>query len=210
MLNKAILMGRLTRDPELKKTNSGKAVAGYTLAVERNYGKDKEKEVDFFDIVSWEKQAEFVTNYFAKGQMMCVEGRLQQRSWTDENNQKRYVVEVVTESVYFAGESKKNTDNAAADGEYVPTDYSTGNAYVPQDNGYTSHGGGYAPQNNGYTQQNGSFAPQGNGNMPPNGGYVQPPFGGGYDPQSPDIDFTLPTGVGQAAANADVFDPYAA
>ena len=131
MLNKTFLMGRLTRDPELKKTNSGKSVTGYTLAVERNYGKDKEKEVDFFDIVSWEKQAEFVTNYFAKGQMMCVEGRLQRRSWTDENNQKRNTVEVVTSDVFFAGESKKNTDSTAAPMDDTPVEYPFGNGYAP-------------------------------------------------------------------------------
>ena len=115
MLNKIIVMGRLTRDPELKKTGSDKSVTKITLAVERDYGRDKEKETDFFDVVAWEKRAEFVAQYFTKGQLMCVEGRLQRRQWEDDNGQKRYAYEILAESVYFA-DSKKSAEKPAKPG----------------------------------------------------------------------------------------------
>ena len=109
MLNKLIVMGRLVRDPELRHTTNGTPVAGFSLAVDRNYSKDKEKITDFFDVVAWQNRAEFVAQYFTKGQLMCVEGRLQQRKWTDRDGNTRYAVEIIAESVHFAG-SKKDTD----------------------------------------------------------------------------------------------------
>lgn len=111
MLNEIILMGRLTRDPELRHTQSGTKVAAFTLAVDRDY-KDAsgEKETDFIDIVAWRGTAEFVSKYFTKGRMAVVKGRLQIRDWTDKDGGKRRSAEVVAESVYF-GDSKK-TDAA--------------------------------------------------------------------------------------------------
>ena len=108
MLNKIILMGRLTRDPEMRHTQSGTKVAAFTLAVDRDY-KDQngEKETDFIDIVVWRGTAEFVCKYFTKGRMAAVEGRLQIRDWTDKDGGKRRSAEVVAESVYFA-DSKKS------------------------------------------------------------------------------------------------------
>lgn len=111
MLNKVVIMGRLTRDPELRYTQSEIPVARFSLAVDRNYSKDKEKETDFFDVVAWRNQAEFVSKYFSKGQLVCVEGRLQRRSWTDKNNQTRYAYEIIAESAYFTG-AKKNNESA--------------------------------------------------------------------------------------------------
>ena len=107
MLNKIILMGRLTRDPELRTTQSGTKVAGFALAVERDY-KDQsgEKETDFIDVVAWRGTAEFVSKYFTKGRMAVVEGRLQIRDWTDKDGGKRRSAEVIAENVYF-GDSKK-------------------------------------------------------------------------------------------------------
>lgn len=107
MLNKIILMGRLTRDPELRHTQSGTKVAAFALAVERDY-KDQngEKETDFIDVVAWRGTAEFVSKYFTKGRMAVVEGRLQIRDWTDKDGHKRRSAEVVAENVYF-GDSKK-------------------------------------------------------------------------------------------------------
>lgn len=121
MLNKIIIMGRLTKDPELRSTQNGTPVAGFSLAVDRNYSKDWERETDFFDIVAWQNRAEFVSKYFTKGQLVCVEGRLQRRSWTDKNNQARYAHEIIAESVYFAG-SKKNDDQNQSDnnGDFDP------------------------------------------------------------------------------------------
>lgn len=123
MLNHIVLMGRLTRDPELRRTNNGTAVAGFSLAVDRDYA-DKEsgeKGVDFIDIVAWKGTAEFVTKYFTKGRMAVVDGRLQIRQWTDKNGNKRYTAEVVANNVYF-GDSKKENAAQAASPEFVELD----------------------------------------------------------------------------------------
>ena len=116
MLNRIILMGRLTKDPELRQTKNDTPVTGFSLAVERNYIKKGEtREVDFFDIVAWKGQAEFVSKYFTKGQLVCVEGRLQRRSWTDNDNKTRYAYEVIAESIHFAGFNKNNGQNNEQD-----------------------------------------------------------------------------------------------
>lgn len=108
MLNHIVLMGRLTRDPELRRTPSGTAVASFTLAVDRDFASREsgEKETDFIDIVAWKHTAEFVSKYFSKGQMAAVSGRLQIRDWTDKDGGKRRSAEVVADNVYFA-DSKK-------------------------------------------------------------------------------------------------------
>ena len=109
MLNKIILMGRLTRDPELRRTNSGAAVTSFTLAVDRDFkGQNGEKETDFIDVTCWRNTAEFVSKYFTKGRMAVVEGRLQIRDWTDKDGGKRRTAEVVADSVYF-GDSQRET-----------------------------------------------------------------------------------------------------
>jgi single-strand DNA-binding protein len=106
MLNYCVLMGRLTRDPELRRTGSGTAVTSFSLAVHRDFkGQNGAKETDFIDIVAWKNTAEFVSKYFSKGRMAVVEGRLQIRDWTDNNGQKRRTAEVVADNVYF-GDSK--------------------------------------------------------------------------------------------------------
>lgn len=111
MLNKIILMGRLTRDPELRKTGNGTAVTSFTLAVDRDYKpQDGERETDFIDVVAWRGTAEFVFKYFSKGRMAVVEGRLQVRDWTDKDGNKRRSTEVIADSVYF-GDSKKVSDS---------------------------------------------------------------------------------------------------
>lgn len=107
MLNKIIVMGRLTRNPELRKTNTDTAVAGFTLAVDRDRKtKDGVKETDFIDIVAWRGTAEFVSKYFTKGKLAVVEGRLQIRDWTDKDGNKRKAAEIVADNVYF-GDSRK-------------------------------------------------------------------------------------------------------
>lgn len=111
MLNHIVLMGRLTRDPELRRTQSGTPVASFTLAVDRDF-KDKqtgERTTDFIDVVAWRTTAEFVSRYFTKGRMAVVEGRLQLRDWTDKEGNKRRSAEVVADSVYF-GDSKRESD----------------------------------------------------------------------------------------------------
>ena len=108
MLNKIILMGRLTRDPELRRTGSGTAVTSFSLAVDRDFkSQNGEKETDFIDIVAWRSTAEFVSKYFTKGRMAVVEGRLQIRDWTDKDGGKRRSAEVVADNVYF-GDSKRD------------------------------------------------------------------------------------------------------
>ena len=109
MLNQIIIMGRLTRDPELRRTGSGIAVAAFTLAVDRDFGSRDggEKETDFIDCVAWRQTGEFVSRYFSKGRMAVVQGRLQNRVWTDKDGNKRYSSEVIAENVYF-GDSKKD------------------------------------------------------------------------------------------------------
>ncbi len=114
MLNHITIMGRLTRDPELRRTGSGVAVASFTVAVDRDFSpKDGgERETDFIDCVAWRQTGEFVSKYFAKGRMAVVSGRLQIRSWTDKDGNKRRTAEVIADNVYF-GDSKRESDGAA-------------------------------------------------------------------------------------------------
>jgi single-strand DNA-binding protein len=110
MLNKVFIMGRLTRDPELRRTHTGTPVASFSLAVDRDF-KDKatgERTTDFIDVVSWRNTAEFVSRYFTKGRMAVVEGRLQMRDWTDKDGNKRRSAEVVADQVYFGDAGKKD------------------------------------------------------------------------------------------------------
>ena len=115
MLNHIVVMGRLTRDPELRRTGSGVAVASFALAVERDFAaKDGgEKETDFIDCVAWRQTGEFVSNHFAKGRMAVVSGRLQIRTWTDKDGSKRRAAEIVADNVYF-GDSKKDAENGSS------------------------------------------------------------------------------------------------
>ena len=132
MLNHITIMGRLTRDPELRRTQSGTAVASFTLAVDRDF-KDKdsgERATDFIDCVAWRGTAEFVSRYFTKGRMAVVEGRLQIRDYTDRDGNKRRAAEVVAENVYF-GDS--NNGNRGADNGY--NNQSGGYYDLPDDDG---------------------------------------------------------------------------
>lgn len=122
MLNRIIIMGRLTRDPELRHTQTGTAVASFTLAVDRDF-KDKstgERSTDFIDVVAWRQTGEFVSRYFTKGRMAVVEGRLQIRDWTDKDGGKRRSAEIVADNVYF-GDSKRD---GAGDFGGAPASYS--------------------------------------------------------------------------------------
>ena len=122
MLTHITIMGRLTRDPELRRTGSGTAVASFTLAVDRDFGKNEngERETDFIDCVAWRQTGEFVSKYFTKGRMAVVSGRLQIRGWTDKDGNKRRSAEVVADNVYF-GDSRR-------DGEGAPASFG-GNSY---------------------------------------------------------------------------------
>ena len=114
MLNRVIVMGRLTKDPELRRTQSGHAVASFSIACDRDYSGDGGKETDFLDIVAWRSTAEFVSKYFTKGRMAVISGRLQIRSWTDKDGNGRRSAEIVADSVYF-GDSKPGGQSGTAD-----------------------------------------------------------------------------------------------
>ena len=114
MLNRVIVMGRLTKDPELRRTQSGHAVSSFSIACDRDYSGDGGKETDFLDIVAWRSTAEFVSKYFTKGRMAVVSGRLQIRSWTDKDGNGRRSAEIVADSVYF-GDSKPGGQSGSAD-----------------------------------------------------------------------------------------------
>jgi len=141
MLNHITIMGRLTRDPELRRTGSGIAVASFTVAVDRDFGgrDGGERETDFIDCVAWRQTGEFVSKYFTKGRMIVVSGRLQIRSWTDKDGNKRRTAEVVADNCYF-GDSKRDGDSGSA---YGGNNFA--NAYAAPSGNY----GGYsAPAGN--------------------------------------------------------------
>ena len=145
MLNHIVIMGRLTRDPELRRTGSGVAVTSFSLAVDRDFApKDGgERETDFIDCVAWRQTGEFVSKYFTKGRMAVVSGRLQIRSWTDKDGNKRRTAEVVADNVYF-GDSKR--DNDGGNSSY------SGNAYGGNSYGGSSYSApAPAPSYGGYT-----------------------------------------------------------
>ena len=157
MLNHITIMGRLTRDPELRRTGSGIAVASFTVAVDRDFGgrDGGEKETDFIDCVAWRQTGEFVSKYFTKGSMIVVSGRLQIRNWNDKEGNKRRTAEVVADNVYF-GESRRSAESNASYG---------GNTYGGNSYGGNTYGGNQGSYGgNSYgQQQSGGF-----------GGYAQP------------------------------------
>ncbi len=146
MLNHIVIMGRLARDPELRRTGSGIAVTSFTLAVDRDFApKDgSERETDWIDCVAWRQTGEFVSRYFTKGRMAVVSGRLQIRNWTDKDGGKRRSAEVVADNVYF-GDSKRD-------------DRSGGNSYsapAPSYGGYSAPNSAPAPSYGSYTAPTG-------------------------------------------------------
>ena len=135
MLNHITIMGRLTRDPELRRTANGTAVASFTLAVDRDFGKGEngDRETDFIDCVAWRQTGEFVSKYFTKGRMAVVSGRLQIRSWNDKEGNKRRTAEVVADNVYF-GDSNKREDAPANSGFTAPAAGGFGGYSAPASN----------------------------------------------------------------------------
>ena len=158
MLNHIVIMGRLTRDPELRRTGSGIAVASFTVAVDRDFGgrDGGEKETDFIDCVAWRHTGEFVSKYFTKGSMIVVSGRLQIRGWTDKDGNKRRTAEVVADNCYF-GESKRSSEGGSYGGNTYGGNSYGGNSYGGNQGGYNG-GNSYGQQ-----QPTGGF-----------GGYAQP------------------------------------
>lgn len=123
MLNKVFIMGRLTSDPELRRTQSGTAVAGFSLAVDRNFkGQDGEKGTDFINCTAWRNTAEFVSKYFGKGRMAVVEGRLEVQNYKDKNGENRTSTRVVVDNIYFGDSKRGDSGNESNNGS---------NAYAP-------------------------------------------------------------------------------
>ena len=136
MLNKIVIMGRLTRDPEMRQTGSGTSVTSFSLALERDYsGRDGgEKQTDFIDVVAWRQTGEFVSKYFTKGRMIVVSGSLQSRKWQDRNGQNRISWEVIADNVYF-GDSKRDSAGDMGGSYAAP-------AYTAPAGGYSAPVGG--------------------------------------------------------------------
>lgn len=169
MFNRIILMGRLTKDPELKTTQSGIPMCRFSIAVDRAYSKGQEKQTDFFDITAWRQTAEFVSKYFSKGKCILIEGKLQNNNYTDQNGVKQYRNAIIADNVAFCGDKSGGQQN----GQQAPP------AQQPYQNQYQQ---GYA-QNQGYQQPYQNYAPPQNYQQPQqNQGYRQAPPPQNYAP----------------------------
>lgn len=168
MYNRVILMGRLTRDPELKTTQSGIPMCRFSIAVDRAYSKGQEKQTDFFDITAWRQTAEFVSKYFSKGKCILIEGKLQNNNYTDQNGVKQYRNAIIADNVAFCGDKSGGQQN----GQQAPP------AQQPYQNQYQQ---GYA-QNQGYQQPYQNYAPQQYQQPQQNQGYRQAPPPQNYAP----------------------------
>ena len=127
MLNHIVIMGRLTRDPELRRTQAGTSVCSFTVAVDRDFqSKDAEKQADFIDVVAWRQTGEFVSRYFTKGRMIVVSGSLQSRKWQDKNGQNRTSWEIIADNVYF-GDSKRD---GVPSGDFAAPAYAPAESYT--------------------------------------------------------------------------------
>ena len=153
MLNHITIMGRMTRDPEIRRTGSGVAVASFSVAVDRDFGRNEngEKETDFIDCVAWRNTAEFVSKYATKGRMVVVSGRLQIRSWTDKDGNKRRTAEVVADNVYFGDSRRDNEGGNAYGGNTYGGNAYGGNSYGNNNNYGGNSYGSPAPSYGGYS-----------------------------------------------------------
>lgn len=183
MFNRIILMGRLTKDPELKNTQSGIPMCRFSIAVDRAYSKGQEKQTDFIDITAWRQTAEFVAKYFSKGRVILVEGKLQNNNYTDQNGVKHYQNVVIADSVAFCGDKSGGQQN----GQQAPP------AQQPYQNqyqqGYAQNQGYQQPYQQGYNQPQQNQGYQQNYNAPAQN---QPPQGyrqNNQPPQNPDVNY---------------------
>ena len=133
-MNKVVLMGRLTRDPEMRQSQQGTPVLSFSIAVDRRFAKDGQQQADFINCVAWRNTAEFICKYFQKGSMIALEGRLQSRTWDDRDGKRQYVTEVVVDEVYFTGSRNATGTNGGMQ-----------NTGMSQNNGYQARPMG-APQ----------------------------------------------------------------
>lgn len=198
MYNRIILMGRLTKDPELKTTQSGVTMCRFSVAVDRAYSKGQEKQTDFFDITAWRNTAEFVSKYFTKGRMILVEGKLQNNNYTDQNGVKQYRNAIIADNVAFCGDKSGNQQN----GQAPPAQQPYQNQYQQ---GYAQNQGYQQPYQQGYNQpQQGYAQPQQNYQQPAqNQGYRQAPPPQNYraPAQNPPQNYQQTPPPGVSAAN---------
>lgn len=138
MLNACILMGRLTADPELRTTQNGKSVTSFSMAVERDFQQDGERQADFIDVVAWRGTAEFICKYFRKGRMLAIQGHIQTRTYTDKDGNKRKAVEVVADKVSFTGEKAEPSEHEPSRIEGYEPAGKTRNPVAAPDVGYES------------------------------------------------------------------------
>lgn len=187
MFNRIILMGRLTKDPELKTTQSGVTMCRFSIAVDRAYSKGQEKQTDFFDITAWRQTAEFVSKYFSKGKCILIEGKLQNNNYTDQNGVKHYQNVVIADSVAFCGDKSGGQQNGQ---QALPAQQPYQNQYQQ---GYAQNQGYQQPYQQGYNQPQQN---QGYRQAPPPQNYApaqnQPPQGyrqNNQPPQNPDVNY---------------------
>lgn len=178
-MNKVILMGRLTRDPELRYSNTGQAVCRYSLAVNRSYKRDGEPDADFINIVAFGGRGEFAGKYFHKGMMVAICGELRVSSY-EQNGAKRYSTDVIATDQYFA-ESKASYESRSQRGgnfaQGAPSGgYQNYQAVPPQNNAYMSQNNAYGSNYDSYGQQNNNYAPQNEAFAPQNDGYASQPY----------------------------------
>ena len=124
MLNVVVIMGRLTADPELRTTQSGISVTSFSVAVNRNYSKDGNNQTDFINCVAWRNNAEFISKYFTKGQMIAIKGSLQQNNYTDKDGNKRTSYDVVVDTADFCGSKNESGGNGASARNEAPASFS--------------------------------------------------------------------------------------
>jgi single-strand DNA-binding protein len=159
-MNKVILMGRLARDVDMRQTPTGVSVARFTIAVDRNYSKDGQRQADFINCVAWRQTGEFIARYFGKGRMIAVEGSLQTRSWDGQDGNKHYATEVIVDQAYFTGSKAETGGNSQGGGNYGGN---SGYGYNNNSNGGYGNNNNNGYGNGGYpapAQQSAPAAPQ--------------------------------------------------
>lgn len=163
--NKVILIGNLVADPEFSQSTNGVSFCRFRIAVNRGYSKNgQESQADFFHVITFRQQAEFVSRYFNKGKPILIEGKIQNNDYTDANGVKHYSYNIVADSVGFVGSKSDNMNNGYG---YQPNGFQPNNGYAPNYN-YQPNNNGYQPNNNGYQPNNNSYQPNNNGGFQQN------------------------------------------
>ena len=131
-INKGIIGGRITADPELKTTSSGISVTSFTVAVNRRYKQGEEQKADFFNVTAWRENAEIVTKYFKKGSSICIAGRLQNRNWTDDKGQKHYATDIIADEAFFVDSKSESTATTEQAPPFIPDSYTAAPTEAPK------------------------------------------------------------------------------